>query len=404
MVDRRHFIKKVAGGLAALGSWFLLPRSGLAADPVAADTEVATIMDMLPGKKALIKKSYRPPNYETPVNYFDAPFTPNDVFFVRYHNSVIPEVKAEDWRLRVGGEGVSTPMELTLEQLRRDFKPAEIAALCLCSGNRRGLFQPHVPGVQWGSGAIGNALWRGVRLKDVLAGAGIYKSSVEVSLDGADSGMHKSSPDFIKSLPVAKALDENTLIAFEMNGEPLPHWNGFPARLIIPGWTATYWMKHLTEVNVLSKPFDGFWMKTAYRIPRDRFASGQFSSQETLTNMPITEMVVNSLITNLIDGQTVPAFKPLEIKGVAWDGGIGIVQVEISTDDGISWHLATLKQDYGRFSWRQWHYEFEPKRTREFRIMARATSHSGASQPLEPIPNPSGYHHNAVQKIAIQAA
>ena len=398
MVDRRHFIKKVAGGLAALGSWFLLQRSSLAADPV------ATITDALTGKKALIKKSYRPPNYETPVNYFDAPFTPNDLFFVRYHHSVIPELKAEEWRLRVGGDAVRTPLELTLEQLRRDFKPAEIAALCLCSGNRRGLFQPHVPGVQWGSGAMGNALWRGVRLRDVLAGAGIGESALEVSLDGADSGTLKTTPDFIKSLPLAKALDENTLIAFEMNGEPLPHWNGFPARLIIPGWTATYWMKHLTEVNVLSKPFDGFWMKTAYRIPRDRFPGGQFSSQETATNMPITEMVVNSLITNLIDGQTVPAFKPLEIKGVAWDDGNGIARVEISTDDGVSWHHATLKQDYGRFSWRQWRYDFEPKRTREYRIMARATSHSGASQPFEPIPNPSGYHHNAVQKIAIQVA
>ncbi|MFZ2171182.1 MAG: molybdopterin-dependent oxidoreductase, partial [Methylococcaceae bacterium] len=391
MVDRRHFIKKAAGGLATLGCWSLILRSGLAADTVNMDTEAATIMDTLPGKKALIKKSYRPPNYETPINYFDAPFTPNDVFFVRYHHSVIPEVTAGEWRLRVGGDAIHTPLELTLEQLRRDFKQVEIAALCLCSGNRRSLFQPHVPGVQWGSGAMGNALWRGVRLKDVLAGARIDKSAVEVSLDGTDSGMLKTTPDFIKSLPLAKALEENTLIAFEMNGEPLPHWNGFPARLIIPGWTATYWMKHLTEVNVMSKPFDGFWMKTAYRIPRDRFASGQFSSQETATTMPITEMVVNSLITSLIDGQTVPAFKPLEIKGVAWDGGYGIARVEISTDDGVSWQPAALQQDYGRFSWRQWRYDFEPKRTREYRIMARATSHSGASQPFEPIPNPSGY-------------
>lgn len=402
MVDRRHFIKKAAGGLAALGSWSFLQRSGLAADSVAADTEAATILDALPGKKALIKKSYRPPNYETPVNYFDAPFTSNDVFFVRYHHSGIPELKAEDWRLRIGGDAVRTPLELTLKELRRDFKQVEIAALCLCSGNRRSSFQPLVPGVQWGSGAMGNARWRGVRLKDLLTAAGVDKSALEVSLNGADSGMLKTTPDFIKSLPLAKALDENTLIAFEMNGEPLPHWNGFPARLIIPGWTATYWMKHLTEVNVMSKPFDGFWMKTAYRIPKDRFASGQFNSQETLTNMPITEMVVNSLITNLVDGQSVPSATLMEIKGVAWDGGIGISRVEISMDDGVSWHHTALQQDYGRFSWRQWRYDFEPKRPGEYRIMARATSRSGASQPFKPIPNPSGYHHNAVQKIAIQ--
>ena len=360
MVGRRQFIKKATVTLTALGGLSLFQRSGLA---TAIGVGESTTLDALPGKKALIKKTYRPPNYETPVSYFDSPFTPNNLFFVRYHNAVIPEVKAVEWRLRIGGDAVRTPLELTLEQLRRDFKPVEIAALCLCSGNRRAMFEPHVPGVQWSSGAMGNALWRGVRLKDVLAVAGIDKSALEVSLDGADSGMLKITPDFVKSLPLAKALDENTLIAFEMNGEPLPHWNGFPARLIIPGWTATYWIKHLTAINIISKPFDGFWMKTAYRIPKDRFPSGQFSSQETDTNMPITEMVVNSLITNLVDGQILPTTKLMEIKGVAWDGGNGIAQVEISTDGGISWHHATLKQDYGRFSWRQWHHNAAQKIT-----------------------------------------
>ncbi|MDO9169374.1 MAG: molybdopterin-dependent oxidoreductase [Methylobacter sp.] len=401
MVDRRHFIKKTAGSLAALGGLALLQRSGLAA---ATRTEASTIIERLPSKEALIKKTYRPPNYETPIHYFDTPFTPNNRFFVRYHNAVIPEVKTSEWRLRIGGDAARTPLELSLEQLRRDFEQVDIAALCLCSGNRRGAFQPPVPGIQWGSGAMGNALWRGVRLKDVLAGAGIDKSALEVSLAGADSGVHKTTPDFVKSLPLAKALDENTLIAFEMNGEPLPHWNGFPARLIIPGWTATYWIKHLTALNVISKPFDGYWMKTAYRIPKDRFPSGQFSSQETAADMPITEIVVNSLITSPADGQTLPNAKSIEINGVAWDGGNGIARVDVSTDGGSNWQQATLKQDYGRFSWRQWHWVFEPKRPGACRIMARATSHSGASQPLEPIPNPSGYHHNAVQKITLHLA
>ncbi|MBL6988084.1 MAG: molybdopterin-dependent oxidoreductase [Methylobacter sp.] len=399
MVDRRHFIKKSAGSLAALGGLALLQRSGLT---VATGAEEATLMDALPGKEALIKKTFRPPNYETPINYFDAPFTPNNRFFVRYHHAVIPDVNINEWRLRIGGDAIHTPMELNLEQLRKDFKQVEIAALCLCSGNRRGLFQPHVPGVQWGSGAMGNALWRGVRLKDVLARAGIDKSALEVSLAGADSGVLPTTPNFVKSLPLTKALDENTLIAFEMNGEPLPHWNGFPARLVIPGWTATYWIKHLNALNVISKPFDGFWMKSAYRIPKDRFPSGQFSSQETETAMPITEMVVNSLITNLEDGQTLSNSKSIEIKGVAWDSGNGIARVEISTDGGSNWQQATLKQDYGRFSWRQWQLDFEPKHPGAYRIMARATSHSGESQGLEPIPNPSGYHHNAVQNITIQ--
>ncbi len=401
MVDRRHFLQRAATGLAALGGTTLLHRSGIAGT---ISPQVATTLDTLPGKGALIKQTYRPPNFETPVNYFDTPFTPNNLFFVRYHHSVIPEIKANDWRLRIGGDAVRTPLELTLEQLRRDFKTAEIAALCLCSGNRRSLFQPHVPGVQWASGAMGNARWRGVRLKDVLMEVGIDKSALEVSLDGADSGVLKRTPDFIKSLPLAKALDENTLIAFEMNGEPLPHWNGFPARLVIPGWTATYWMKHLTEVNALSKPFGGFWMKAAYRIPTDRFPGGQFRSQETQADMPITEIAVNSLVTNLVNGQTVSAGKLMEIRGVAWDGGTGIQRIEISTDGGNNWHEAALQQDYGRFSWRQWRYEFKPKHRGECQIMARATNRSGISQPVEPIPNPSGYHHNAVQKITVRIA
>ncbi|MGZ4954813.1 MAG: molybdopterin-dependent oxidoreductase [Methylobacter sp.] len=399
MVDRRHFIKNIAASLAALGGLSLLQRSGLAA---ATGTGKSFAMDALPGKEALIKRTFRPPNYETPINYFDAPFTPNKLFFVRYHNAVIPEVKISEWRLHIGGDAVRAPLEFTLEQLHKDFEQVEIAALCLCSGNRRDQFEPPVPGLQWGSGAMGNALWRGIRLKDVLAKTGIDPSALEVSLAGSDSGVLKTTPDFVKSLPLTKALDENTLIAFEMNSEPLPHWNGFPARLIVPGWTATYWMKHLTAINVISKPLDSFWMKTAYRLPKDRFPSGQFSSQETETHMPITEIVVNSLITNLWDEQALPRTQPIEIKGVAWDRGDGIARVEVSTNGGNSWQQAALREDLGRFSWRQWHLVFEPQHPGQYRIMARATSRSGASQPLEPIPNPSGYQHNAVQKIAIK--
>jgi len=401
MVDRRHFIKNLAASLAAFGGLSLLQRSGLA---VATGTEKSLIMDILPGKEALIKRTFRPPNYETPIHYFDAPFTPNKLFFVRYHNAVIPEVKPGEWRLHIGGDAIHTPLEFTLEQLRKDFEQIEFAALCLCSGNRRSLFEPPAPGLQWGSGAMGNALWRGVRLKDVLAKAGIAPSALEVSLAGSDSGALPTTPDFVKSLPLGKALDENTLIAFEMNGEPLPHWNGFPARLIVPGWTATYWLKHLTAINVISKPLDSFWMKTAYRLPKGRFPSGQFSSQETEIDMPITEILINSLITNLVDGQSLTGSQPIEIKGVAWDGGDGIARVEVSTNGGNNWQPAALKQDYGRFSWRQWHFTFAPKHPGTYPIMARAISHSGASQPQEPIPNPSGYQHNAVQKIIVNVA
>ncbi len=402
MMNRRRFIKKTVASLVALSGWSVLQKSALAANLVAMDSKESPILDTLEGKKPLIKQTFRPPNYETPVNYFDTAFTPNDAFFVRYHHAQIPKINANDWRLRVGGDALSKPLEFSLEQLRNEFETVEIAALCLCAGNRRSLFQPPVAGIQWGSGAMGNARWRGVRLRDVLARANIDNTALEVSFDGADSGLLRTTPDFIKSLPLAKALDENTLIAFEMNGEPLPHWNGFPARLIVAGWVATYWIKHLTTINVLSKPANNFWMQTAYRLPKDTFTAEQFDSQVSETTVPITDIAVNSLVTNLTDGQVITGIKPVDIKGWAWDGGDGIVSVEISTDAGNSWQPAALMQNHGRFSWRHWRYSFTPKAAGEYGIMARARSHSGKSQPLVAVANPSGYHHNAVQKITIK--
>ncbi len=225
---------------------------------------------------------------------------------MRYHLSNIPEVAAASWRLKVGGEAVDKPFELTLDNLKRDFEQVEIAAVNQCSGNRRGMFEPHVPGVEWGPGAMGNARWKGARLKDVLTKAGLKKDALEIVFDGADSGVFPATPDFVKSIPVWKAMDENTLIAWQMNGEPLPHWNGFPARIVVPGWTGTYWMKHVTSINAISKPFDGFWVKSAYRIPRGKFPLvDRFITQETDANTPITEMVVNSLMTNVANGQQV---------------------------------------------------------------------------------------------------
>lgn len=361
------------------------------------------VLEALPGKKPLIKKTYRPPNYETPVKYFNEIFTPNDVFFVRYHLSNIPEIDARTWKLTVGGDAVERPLELTLDDLKTKFEQVEVVAVCMCSGNRRGLFKPHVPGIQWGYGAMGNAKWKGVRLKDILEKAGIKGNALEVVFDGADAGALPETPDYIKSIPIWKALDENTIIAYEMNGEPLPHWHGFPARLVVPGWTATYWVKHVTSINVISKPFDGFWMKTAYRIPLGKFPiRDRFISQETAVNTPITEILVNSLITNINDGQVFKLGQVIEIKGIAWDGGYGIDRVEISTDGGKTWREAELGKDYGRFSWRQFTYRFKPTKRGIYTIMAKASNKIGQTQTFELIWNPAGYHHNVVQKINIK--
>jgi hypothetical protein len=260
-------------------------------------------------------------------------------------------------------------------------------------------------GVQWGYGAMGNAKWKGVRLKDILARAGIKKEAVEVAFDGADKGIVDKTPDFIKSIPAWKAMDENTLVATYMNGEPLPHWNGYPARIVVAGWTATYWVKNLTEISVLTKPFQNFWMNPAYRIPVGKFPIvDRFVTQETATNTPITEMVVNSLITNMLDGHEAASGQPVEVKGIAWDGGYGIVGVEVSTDEGRTWHAAMRGADLGRFAWRQWSYTFTPQSTGQQTIMARATNSRGATQTSELIWNPAGYHNNVIQRITIAVA
>jgi DMSO/TMAO reductase YedYZ molybdopterin-dependent catalytic subunit len=370
-----------------------------------AGTLESAVLDSLPGKLPLIKKSWRPPNFETPVDYFSETFTPNNAFFVRYHLAGIPEpLDAARWKLAIAGESVEKPIELTYENLTNDFETVELAAVCMCSGNRRGFSQPHVPGVQWGHGAMGHAKWRGVRLRDVLNKAGIKKEALEIVMAGADGPVLDKTPPFVKSLPSWKAMDENTLLAFSMNGEKLPHWNGYPVRLVVPGWTATYWTKHITSINAIAQPFKGFWMNPGYRIPKGKFpVVDRFISQETEANTPITEMLVNSLITSPATGKKIRRGEPLIVAGIAWDGGYGVSSVEVSEDDGKVWRAAQLGPDLGRHAWRQWSYRFAPGRPGQHTLLVRASNRAGATQTGEPIFNPAGYNNNAIQRVDIEA-
>jgi DMSO/TMAO reductase YedYZ molybdopterin-dependent catalytic subunit len=367
-------------------------------------TRQEALLDALPGKRPLIKLSYRPPNYETPVDVLRSAITPSDAFFVRYHLSDIPEVDARNWRLSVGGDGARGALSLSLDDLKQ-MPAVEVAAVCQCSGNRRGLFDPHVPGVQWGYGAMGCARWKGVRLKDVLDRAGLRNEALEIVLAGTDKGAFDKTPPFIKSIPVWKAVEDTTLIAYEMNGQPLPHWNGFPARVVVPGWTATYWMKHIARLDVVTTPFDGFWMKSAYRIPLGRFpVVARFASQETTVNTPITEMVVNALMTSHADGATVPAGRTVAIGGVAWDAGYGINAVDVSTDGGRTWSAAALGDDLGRFAFRPFSATVTAPASGTLRVMARASNRIGQTQAAALIANPAGYHHNVIQTLSLVAA
>jgi DMSO/TMAO reductase YedYZ molybdopterin-dependent catalytic subunit len=407
MITRRMLLEGTGATLAA-SSFGLRPRfevkaAGLELSPSLPDgTRAEAALESLPGKQALIKLSYRPPNYETPIEHFRTGITANDVFFVRYHLSDIPEIDGAKWRLMIGGEGANGETVLTLDDLKK-MPVSEVVAVNQCSGNRRGLFEPHVPGVEWGYGAMGCARWKGTRLKDILDKVGVKKETIEIVLDGADGPAVDKTPDFIKSIPVWKAMEETTIVAYEMNGQPLPHWNGFPARLVVPGWTGTYWMKHLTSVRPVTKPFDGFWMKAAYRIPLGRFpVVARFISQETEANTPITEMVVNSLITSHENGAMVKVGR-VQIAGIAWDGGYSVRLVEVSTNNGKTWAPATLGEDLGRYAFRPWSYEFSAERGRNI-IMARATNAIGQTQTASLIANPAVYHHNVIQTMTLNAA
>ncbi len=406
MISRRAVI---AGGALALAGRAGPGRAGQTANnsflPLGLPDgvyETATL-EALPGKKPLIKLSDRPPNYETPLSHFTSEFTPNNSFFVRYHLADVPvDIDPAQWKLAIGGDGVGRPLELTLQDLRSSFDAVEVAAVCQCSGNRRGFSEPHVPGVQWGFGAVGSAIWKGVRLKDVLERAGIRAEAVELVLNGADGPVLDGTPDFVKSIPLNKALDQHTLLAYAMNGDALPHYNGFPLRLVLPGWTATYWMKHLVSIEAVTKPFAGFWMKNAYRIPNGKFPIVEhFLSQMSAANEPITEMVINSMITAPIHGDTLRVGDKIDIRGVAWDGGYGVRGVEISTDGGEIWHEAELGDDAGRFAFRVFRYAFAPPRPGRYQILARARNTIGQTQAAKLIFNPAGYHNNVTRPLTV---
>jgi DMSO/TMAO reductase YedYZ molybdopterin-dependent catalytic subunit len=356
----------------------------------------------LPGKVALHRLTHRPPNYETPIRYFRSTLTPNDAFFVRYHHAVIPSVSVEDYRLEVGGAAVERPLVLSLDTLRRDFPITEVVAVCQCSGNRRGLFEPPVAGLQWGHGAMGNARWRGVRLADVLARAGLKTSALEIAFDAADAPPLEATPDFIKSLPISKALHPDTLIAFEMNGAPLPELNGFPVRLVVPGWTATYWIKHLNKITALDSPEKGFWMSTAYRMPRATFPLvSRFTSQESGERAPVTEIAVNSLITSMESDGTLIAGRS-ELRGIAWDSGLGIDRVEVSFDAGTTWQRCELEEDLGPYSFRPWRARWPALAPGQYEVWSRAANRAGQVQVERAIPNPSGYQHNAFHRVPVR--
>lgn len=353
-----------------------------------------------PGKRAMRVINDRPPCLETPWSAFRQDITPNEAFYVRWHLQFTPTtVDLRTWRLKVAGH-VDRPQEWSMDDLRR-MKPVTIVAVNQCSGNSRGLSDPPVPGAQWGNGAMGNARWTGVSLKDLLHQAGVKAGAVDVSFAALDRAGYSSVPDFTKSLPVDKAFGPDVLIAFEMNGEPLPMLNGFPARLVVCGWYATYWVKALTEITVLPHRFDGFWMSKAYRIPTTVNALESPTALAADT-VPINRMNVRSFFVRPEPETSVRVNDPCPVEGIAFDGGAGIQRVEVSTDGGMTWHDADLGPDLGGYSFRRWRHVWHPRATGACRLQVRATSRAGETQPAAAGWNRAGYMRNVIEELAIK--
>ncbi len=354
-----------------------------------------------PGKTAMRLVNDRPPCLETPWRWFNEDLTPNNAFYVRWHLQAIPTVvDPQTWRLEVSGN-VEVPLALSLDDLQR-MEQVSVVAVNQCSGNSRSLFEPRVPGSQWTNGAMGNARWSGVRLADLLDKAGVKKGSVQVAFDGLDEPPLPSVPDYIKAIGVDQALDRDVLVALQMNGEPLPMLNGFPARLVVPGYYATYWVKALKSIAVLTKPNTDFWMGKAYRIPRNAGAEESPSSLAVET-VPIGKMNLRSFFVNPQEGAGIVSGRPTALDGIAFDGGSGIKSVEYSTDRGRTWILAKLDPDLGNYSFRRWRGEWTPPTKGRFKLLVRAMSGSGETQPVDARWNRSGYMRNVVETLNVEA-
>lgn len=404
MVDRRSILQAAGTMLTNALVDMLRPASrALADDSVRlpfANGERRLVR--YPGKRPLIRITSRPPQLETPFPIFDeGVITPNDAFFVRYHLADIPlSIDPATYRISVDGK-VDRPLSISLAELKTAFEPVDIVAVNQCSGNSRGFIEPRIGGGQLGNGAMGNARWRGAPLKALLDKAGIQSGARQVVFNGLDRPTLAETPDYLKALEIDHARDGEVMIAYEMNGEELPWLNGYPARLIVPGYYGTYWVKHLSEIRVIDGVYEGFWMKTAYRIPDNACACTEPGQAATAT-VPIKRLNVRSFITNLPDGANVRANSETLVKGIAFDGGYGVTTVLFSSDGGRSWTEAKLSADLGRYSFREWSVVTRLA-AGEHQLKVAAINRIGQSQPMAPLWNPAGYMRNSVEGLRVFA-
>jgi len=406
-MERRQFITLLtAAGTSAVAQRALGRTAGFSSEgtfpSVGGKTQANLELVRYPQKTDLILLTDRPPQLETPLRYFQSDLTSNDAFFVRWHLSGIPTtVDSRTFRLEVSGH-VNKSLSLSLHELKSRFKQVSLVALAQCAGNSRSLFEPRVPGGQWGNGAMGNARWTGVRLKDVLDEAEVKAGAVQVGLRGLDVPPTPTTPLFQKSLQIDHARDGEVMIAYEMNDAPLPMLNGFPLRLVVPGWFATYWVKSLSSVTVLDQPLKTFWMDKAYRIADNPDANEDPQHLAAVT-VPVSAMPIHSIFVRPAPGEQLRAGVSYILQGVANDGGSGVRSVEVTTDGGQTWSDATLGTDMGNYSWRRWQLQRTPRAKGTFNLMVRATAGDGQTQRTSQW-NRSGYQRDIIEHMEVVVA
>ena len=419
--SRRSLLKMMGavGGAFALNRW---PETGWA--PPQQPAEHSNLMESFTGpganphwnsvgpyitepqKASLLLLTDRPVQLETPRHYFSTAFTPNDAFYVRWHLDGIPNaVDLKQWKLQIEGT-VAKPLAFSFAELMNKFKPVSIAAVNQCSGNSRSRLQPRVPGGQWGNGAMGNAMWTGVRLRELLDAASVKPGSVQAQFQGLETGSGPNglaSSRFLKSLELTNPVLDECVVAYLMNGEPLPMLNGFPVRLVVPGYFATYWTKCLTWIRVLDAPDENFWMKPGYRVPDTPRGNTSPDDVKTgkLNMIPIARMPVRSFLVSPDGASKIVLGMRVTLRGIAFSGYGRVTRVEISDDNEKSWSPAKLGEDFGAYSFRTWESAWTPQRSGEYSVAVRATDEKGNTQPDEPVWNPGGYLWNRIEKQEI---
>ncbi|PVA11054.1 molybdopterin containing oxidoreductase [Pelagivirga sediminicola] len=400
---RRAFLKNT--GLTALGAYvgMNIPFEG----NLMALAQGMSEEDIMAGKDGLILMNDRPLNAETPAHLLDADVTPYEHFFIR-NNGLVPDtaldMDAEGWTLTIDGE-VDKPLELSIADLKEQFEVVTNRLVVECGGNGRAFFTPGASGNQWTTGAVGCADWTGVRLSDVLNAAGVKDSAVYTAHYGNDPHL-SGDPEkdaISRGAPIEKALAEGGMIAWEMNGEPIPAVHGFPLRVIIPGYPGSASQKYLNRIWVRDQVHDGAKMTGySYRLPAYPVAPGTEVPEEDMVIM--TEMPVKSLITFPKSGTETPAGQAAEVRGHAWAGSGDIEAVDVSIDFGQTWISATLEPAKNKFAWQRFRADVTLPEAGYYEVWARATDMNGIAQPpVVPGWNPRGYGNNMQHRIALIA-